>query len=150
MRGNILKERLCVTYDSGTAHKEVLVGKTIDKFALINDCDGESMLIVTFTDNSFIALEIFYDEDRREYVFEDACVLLPDGGAYVRDGKLYYTRIYQTLKDLGVIELDDSSVQEEIEKREFNDEHREFLNYIRLKAKFGKNEDFFFKKFKDC
>lgn len=127
---------------------DLLKGKVVDKVAFNNrsNCEDQHQFIITFTDKTFVAIGLDYNEDDDMYVLEDMYVSEPEcinGGrldTYIdSEGKLRLDRNFQQLVDLGIYDVTIEEVAQRIKEHNKRQEEREYDQYLRLKAKFEKN-----------
>ena len=129
-----------------------LKGKVVDKVAF-NDrgCYDEHMLIITFTDKTFICVGLGYVDDHNdEMELQNNWIYPPgviNGGDYRHhiwvddNNNLHFDKWIQILIDLGIWELDMDEAQEIIKKNDDKKEQKEYEEYLRLKAKFEKHDE---------
>ena len=123
---------------------DVLRGKVVKDIAFNNIGDSsEHQLIITFTDNTFIGIELRYDDDDRENVMDDFCFMDPE---HINNGcldvwvdgdeKMHLDRNFQQLVDIGLWDVDIKEVEKLRNERKKKEEEREYKEYLRLKEKF--------------
>ena len=126
-----------------------LSGKVVDRFAFSEGSSyNTSFLVVTFTDKTYIAVGIEYDENREPLV-DDYRVEEPwciDSGCFDchswvgSDGKLHFDKWIQVLKDLNLWNITEDEAKEVIERKRKEYRKREYEEYLRLKEKFEGKE----------
>lgn len=126
-----------------------LSGKIIDKVGFTN-CGGYDcqMLVITFTDKTFIAVGPDYNDDEcrkdepkldNQYIYDPKCL---NNGDYRyhswtdSDGKLHFEEWIDMLRDLGLWIFTDEDAKAIIGRNTKAEEEREYQNYLRLKKKF--------------
>ena len=123
-----------------------LIGKTIKDMSYLPTDENGPMLIITFTDDTYIYVELFYDEDRHDDILENGCVMpieCIDGGApgIVYGGEFHYYKFIQEQIRLGLIEENKEYSMKKVEEQKKRDEEREYNEYLRLKEKYEKSEE---------
>ena len=126
--------------------KRPLIGKTIKDMSYLPTDENSKSLIITFTDDTYIYVEIFYDNDRHDDILENGCVIPIeniDGGApgSVYGGEFHYYKFLQEQIRLGLVEENKEYSMRKVEEQKKRDEEREYQEYLRLKAKFEKSEE---------
>lgn len=129
---------------------DFLKGKIVDKVAFVNRGSYEyQMLIITFTDNTFLAVGPNYN-DSNEPGLADQWIEAPqcfDGGDYSlhswvdNEGKLRFEDWIEALRSLGIWKFTNEDAKDIMEKKAKEYEDREYRNYLRLKEKFEKYEN---------
>lgn len=128
---------------------DALKGKVVDKVAFLNSGQyyDENMLLIMFTDNTFICIgqEFVPGDDIYRMNDNDLPTLSPkniNGGNYdchiwVDDkGEVRFDTWIDILRDFGIWELDIKEAQEIIERDKKKKEEREYEEYLKLKEKF--------------
>ena len=125
---------------------EELKGKVIQDIAFCNS--GEQHFTIVFTDGTYISIGLEYDEDNLEwklcdnYIDDPSCV---NGGrlnSWIdNSGNLHFDKWVQELIRLGIWDVSESEVKELIEKKEEEQEKRDYEKYLQLKARFEKHEE---------
>lgn len=132
---------------------DALKGKVVDRIAFVNrDSYDTQFCVVIFTDKSFIAVGMCkeYLEDGGEtfklcnfYLSDPNCV---DNGCFDchcwfdRNGDIHFRPWLQTLKDLELWIVTEEEQKKAIERKNREEEEREWRNYLRLKKKFENRE----------
>lgn len=133
---------------------DILKGKIIDKISLASDSNSYDMneLIITFTDKTYIAFEIYdvsedYESERRpiltnSFIHDPICY---NGGNFrhhikVRDGELRFDPLIENRIKLGLWKLTMEEAQEYIKNDARKHDEYEYKQYIRLREKFKNRE----------
>jgi hypothetical protein len=126
-----------------------LSGKVIDKVGFTNCGDYDcQMLVITFTDKTFIAVGPDYNDDEcrkdepkleNQYIPDPRC--LNNGDYHCHswtdpDGKLHFEEWIDILRDLGLWIFTDEDAKAIMDRNAKAEEEREYQNYLRLKKKF--------------
>ena len=120
-------------------------GKVIERVGFCNRGDyDDKMLIILFTDKTFLAIELERDED--EFQFADAWMYdIWDGheGAEARYGcwvdsnrKVHLGTKIQMMVDLGLWDFTEEDAERIRKEEKRKEEEREWQNYLRLREKF--------------
>lgn len=126
----------------------LLKDKVVDKVAFTNTGDYDThMCIITFTDKTFIALGIEYDED--EPKLSNEFIIKPQNWnhgnfrlymqVYMQvngNNKIIYSPYIRILRDLNIWQFTDEEELAIIEKHKKEKEDYEYKEYLRLKEKF--------------
>lgn len=132
--------------DLKNGYNDNLTGKVIDKVAFNRNrlYSDEEQLIITFTDNTYIAVSIEYDDLNKEHYIENLCPLnilsySKPPCRVLSDGTVIFdTHIKQQL-DLNIIEpIPDDTIKNIIEEHNKCEVEREYHLYLKLKEKFEK------------
>jgi hypothetical protein len=155
---NLNKEYIHIIIGSNYKNDyDILKGKVVDKISLATDRNNYDMneLIITFTDKTYVAFEIFDDSDdhesERRPILENSCVIPPqcyNTGNYdchisVVDGELRFDPLIENRIKVGLWNLTMEEAQKVIEDDKHRREEYEYKNYLRLKEKFEGREDEF-------
>jgi len=138
--------------DFKAGNYNALSGKVVDKVAFTNT-DGYDiqMIIITFTDKTFIAAGVDYnDSDGRkdEPMLENHWILPPqnvNGGDYSAhswvdnsSGKLRFEEWINILRDLDIWKFTDEDAKAIMDKNAQQKEELEYKQYLLLKEKYEK------------
>ena len=143
------KEYTQISVNTFNGDYSALKGKVIDKVAFTNkgsyDCQ---MLIIIFTDKTFIAVGPDYNDLERwkdeptignYYVDDPRCI---NGGDFsvhswtANDGKLRFEEWINILRDFGIWIFNEDDAKAIMEQKAKEEEEREYRTYLRLKEKF--------------
>ena len=123
----------------------LLKGKVIDKVAFSNIGEYNThMCIIIFTDKTFIALGIGYN-DEDEPQLNNKLIIHPqnwNNGNFnlfmhiTNDNKIIYSPYIRILRDLNIWQFTDEEELAIIEKNKKDRTDYEYQQYLRLKAKF--------------
>ena len=142
------------TFSGYCKNYDALKGKVVDKVAFTdrNSYDTQ-MFIITFTDKTYICIGVGYNDSefrKDEPQLENYYVLPPqnvNNGDYSahshvdEKGNVTFEEWINILRDLGIWQFTDVDALEIIEKKQKEEEEREYKNYLRLKKKFeGENK----------
>lgn len=133
---------------------DILKGKVVDKISLANDRNNYDMneLIITFTDKTYVAFEIYDDSDdhesERRPILGNSSIINPksynsgnfDCHISVVDGELRFDPLIENRIKLGLWELTMEEAQKLIEDDNRRHEEYEYKQYIRLREKFKNRE----------
>ena len=125
-------------------------GKTIEKAGFVNYGErDEQMLLILFTDKTFICVTFDYykdvDSDIEELKLQDNWIYeysnlkdnLANYHSYIdNDGKIQFDLWVQMLIDFGFYQLTKEEAKEIKEKKAKAEEEREYTTYLRLKEKY--------------
>jgi len=124
---------------------DLLKDKVVDKVAFTNTGSYDThMCIITFTDKTFIALGIGYD-DEEEPKLGNEIIIEPQNWnsgnfrLYMHvdsDNKIIYCPYIRILRDLNIWQFTDEEELAIIEKHKKDKEDYEYKEYLRLKEKF--------------
>ena len=123
-------------------------GKTIEKAGFVNRGErDEQMLLILFTDKTFVCVTYDYKDDSDELILQDNWIYeypketLAEYHSYVHDdGSVQFDLWVQMLIDFGFYELTPEEVKEIKERNKKTIEAREYKEYLRLKEKYGNTE----------
>ena len=126
-------------------------GKVVDKVGFVNrGSHSEQMLLILFTDKTFICVGLEYKEDNSdEMILNDNWIYdqkvyhdsLEVYHSYVdKDGKVSFDLWLQMLIDMGIYHLSDEEVKRIKAEHARKEEERDYANYLRLKEKFEGKE----------
>lgn len=129
-----------------------LKGKVVEKVGFTDrDSYDTQMLIITFTDKTFICVGVRYnlsDFHMNEPQLENYDVLPPqnvnngdfNGHTYVDiDGNIRFETWIDILREVGIWQFTDEDALSIMKRQKKEEEEREYRNYLRLKKKFEKN-----------
>lgn len=119
-------------------------GKTIEKAGFVNRGErDEQMLLILFTDKTFVCVTYDYKDDSDELILQDNWIYeypkstLAEYHSYVHDdGSIQFDLWVQMLIDFGFYELTDEEAKQIIEEKEKRVREREYNEYLILKAKY--------------
>lgn len=142
------KEYKQIHLDEGISY-DALKGKVVDKVGFTSFGDyGQNMCIVTFTDKTFIAIGVTYnnDSERDEPRLINEHIIPPKNWnngnfkchMYVSNGEIKYDPYIRILRDFGIWKFTDEEELAIIEDDKKKMEDYEYKVYLRLKEKFDK------------
>ena len=122
----------------------LLKDKVVDKVAFTNTGNYDThMCIIMFTDKTFIALGIGYDDEDlkldNEFIIEPKNWNSGDFHLYMHvnsDNKIIYSPYIRILRDFDIWQFTDEEELAIIEKHKKEKEDYEYQQYLRLKEKF--------------
>lgn len=137
------------SFSGNQTNYDALKEKVVDKVGFTNrdECDCQ-FLIITFTDKTFIAVGIDYNNSEYcedEPQLDNYSVLPPqniNGGNYRAcswidsSGKIHFENWINILRDIGIWQFSDVDATKIIEQHKKDEEDREYQKYLQLKAKF--------------
>lgn len=127
---------------------DLLKNKVVDKVAFTNTGEYDThMCIITFTDKTFIALGVVYDDEGdprlgNEVIIEPQNWNSGNFRLYMHvdsNNKIIYRPYIRILRDLNIWQFTDEEELAIIEKHKKDKEDYEYKEYLRLKEKFEKN-----------
>lgn len=132
--------------DLKNGYNDNLTGKVIDKVAFNRNTlySDENQLIITFTDNKYIAVSIEYDDVEREHYIDNLCPLnilsySKPPCRILSDGSVVFDTYIKQQLDLNIIEpIPDDIIKNIIEEHKKREEDRDYQLYLKLKEKFEK------------
>ena len=143
---NVLKQKSVNEIDWRRHNTSALSGKVVDKCAMYNDGrEDDQILIITFTDGTFMCIGIGYDEDTRSYRMEDNWL------TYYNDVDDLIVKYHakrdinsgvkldsygELLREFGLITITDEQVTEIVERLDKERREKEYQLYLKLKEKF--------------
>lgn len=151
MNSNIEYNQVCLpTYSAYKPLKSlnILSGKVVDKVGFANEPGEQNLLVITFTDKTYISLSIERDDDEHYYLENDWMARVGPGNVNggIQDhwidsqGKLHFDRYVQCLIDTGIWNVTEEEVEKLIKERDKHYEETEYAQYLRLKEKFENKE----------
>lgn len=137
---------------------ELCNGKTIENIRFSTDgSHTTNFLIITFTDKTYIAIGIDYDEDEcqnydpylKNYFLQptyNSNIIkdIVEKYSYIKDGKLCFVRWVEYLRELNLLNINKREIQNIINQKRNKEESILYEQYLKLKEHFEPNVNSFF------